>query len=99
MPQSPPVTPIASAMIPLVPPAPPIPPIAPAMPDLVSDTSIGGKSENRTALFESIRNFGKGVLRKVKKEPKPVVVSSDSGDLMSQLYDTLERRRVLSQRK
>lgn len=75
------------------PPAPPIPPVLPAIPNLVSDTSIGGKSENRSALFESIRNFGKNILKKVKKEPKPKVLTSDGGDLMSQLYDTLERRR------
>ncbi|WP_032139742.1 hypothetical protein [Rickettsia tamurae] len=67
MPQSPPVTPIASAMIPPVPPAPPISPVAPAMPDFVSDTSSGGKSENRSALFESIRNFGKNVLGRSRK--------------------------------
>ena len=76
------------------PPAPPpAPPIVPSMPYLVSDASIGGKADNRSALFESIRNFGKGVLRKVKREPKPKVVSSDGGDLLSQLHNTLERRR------
>jgi outer membrane autotransporter protein len=63
------------------------------MPDFISEASIGGKSDNRSALLESIRNFGKNILKKVKKEPKPKAVSSDGGDLMSQLYETLERRR------
>ena len=91
MPQSPLVVSSNSGIIPPAP--PPAPPIAPSMPDLVSDASSSeGGSNNRSALFESIRNFGKGVLRKVKREPKPKVVSSD-GDLMSQLHNTLERRR------
>ena len=75
------------------PPAPPSPPVLPAMSDFISEASIGGKSDNRSALLESIRNFGKNILKKVKKEPKPKAVSSDGGDLMSQLYETLERRR------
>lgn len=49
----------------------PTPPVAPTMPEFISDASSGGKSENRSALFKSIRNFGKGVLRKVKRESKP----------------------------
>lgn len=88
-----PLPPIMPQSPPPVPPAPPSPPVLPAMPDFISDASIAGKAGNRSALFESIRNFGKNLLKKVKKEPKPKVVSSDGGDLMSQLYDTLERRR------
>ena len=83
----------AATTPPAPPPVPPTPPVAPAMPDLVSDASIGGKGDNRSALLESIRNFGKNILKKVKKEPKPKAVSSDGGDLMSQLHNTLERRR------
>nr|ADD74122.1 tetratricopeptide repeat domain protein [Rickettsia felis] len=47
--------------------APPIPPVLPAMPDFISDASIGGKSDNRSALLESIRNFGKNILKKSRK--------------------------------
>ena len=94
MPQSPLVVDSNSGIIPPAPPpTPPIPPVLLSMPNLISDTSIGEKSNNRTAFLESIRNFGKKALKKVKKEPNPKVVSSDGGDLMSQLYDTLERRR------
>nr|WP_172683494.1 hypothetical protein [Rickettsia monacensis] len=97
MPQYSSVAPNGSGVIPPVPPDPPIvspiPLVAPAMPDFASYASSGGKSENRSALFESIRNFGKNILRKVQKDPKPKVVSSDDGDLMSQLHNTLERRR------
>lgn len=88
-----PLPPIMPQSPPSAPPAPPSPPVLPAIPDFIGDAVIGGKSENRSALFESIRNFGKNILKKVKKEPKPKVVPSDGGDLMSQLYDTLERRR------
>ncbi|GAA5253114.1 WH2 domain-containing protein [Candidatus Rickettsia kedanie] len=52
-------------------PAPTISPVIPSMLNFVSDTSGGGKSENRSALFESIRNFGKNMLKKVKQESKP----------------------------
>ncbi|XLM34589.1 MAG: hypothetical protein QFX12_07365 [Rickettsia africae] len=76
-----------------LPPAPPIPPVLPAMPDFISGANIAGKADNRSALFESIRNFGKNILKKVKREPKPKVISSDGEDLMSQLHNTLERRR------
>ena len=77
------------------PPAPsPAPPIAPSMSDLVDDANIGTKAEGRSALFESIRNFGKGVLRKVKKEPKPKVVSRDA-DFMSELHDTVVRKKSI----
>ena len=92
MPQSPLVVSSNSGII--APAPPPAPPIAPSMPDLVSDASSSeGGSNNRSAFLESIRNYGKGVLRKVKKDPKPKVVSSDGGDLLSQLHNTLERRR------
>ena len=74
------------------PPAPPIPPVLPDMSNFGNDTSSATTLNNKSAFLESIRNFGKNILKKVKKEPKPKVVSSD-GDLMSQLYDTLERRR------
>lgn len=80
-------------IMPQSPPAPPIPPVAPAMPDFVNDASSGGKPNNKSALLESIRNFGKNILKKAQKEAKPKVVSSDSGDLMSQLHNTIERRR------
>lgn len=36
------------------PPAPPIPPVLPVMPDFIGDAGIGGKSDNRSALFESM---------------------------------------------
>ena len=54
-----PLPPIMSQSPPPTPPAPPIPPVLPAMLDFISDASIGGKSDHRSALFESIRNFGK----------------------------------------
>ncbi|MGI4753261.1 MAG: hypothetical protein ACRYE8_06015, partial [Janthinobacterium lividum] len=90
MPQSPLVVGSNSGIIPPAP--PPTPPTAPTMPDLVSDGGNGAKADNRSAFLESIRNFGRKALKKVKKDPKPKVVPSD-GDFMSELHDTLERKR------
>lgn len=49
-------------------------------------------------MLQSIRDFGGKLfnLKKVKKEPKPVVVSSDNGDLMSQI---LARREAIAGEK
>jgi tetratricopeptide (TPR) repeat protein len=103
VPSHPPVTPPPPPPLPdIVPPVilpdvVPVPPASPAVamalsqPDLVSDAG----SNKKTALLQSIRDFGGKLckLKKVKHEPKPVVVSSGDQDLMSQLYNTLERRR------
>ncbi|ODA36639.1 hypothetical protein A8V33_04020 [Rickettsia sp. wb] len=77
------------------PPAPPpVPPIAPSMPDLVSDAG-NSTSSTKSTLLQSIRDFGGKLfkLKKVKEEPKVVVVSSDEADLMSQI---LARREAIA---
>ena len=45
---------------------PPAPPIAPSMPDFIREASIAAKPEGRLAFLESIRNFGKGALKRPK---------------------------------
>ncbi|HJD66698.1 MAG TPA: hypothetical protein LFV91_06735, partial [Rickettsia endosymbiont of Bembidion nr. Transversale] len=99
IPSNPPVTPPPPPPMPdIVPPVilpdvVPVPPMAPSMPDLLSDATPQIKP--KSGFIAAMKEIAKGnfKLKKVKKEPKPVVVSSDGGDLMSQLYDTLERRR------
>ncbi|HJD59018.1 MAG TPA: hypothetical protein LFV92_07805 [Rickettsia endosymbiont of Ceroptres masudai] len=56
------------------------------------------KSNKKTALLQSIRDFGGKLfkLKKVKQEPKVVVVSSDNMDLMSQI---LARREAIAGEK
>ncbi|EER20749.1 MULTISPECIES: autotransporter outer membrane beta-barrel domain-containing protein [spotted fever group] len=75
---------------------PPAPPMAPSMPDLLSDAG-SSKSNKKSALFDSIRNFKKHFkLKKVKEEPKPQVISSDTADFMSQV---LARREAIAGEK
>jgi len=80
-----------------VPPAPPVPPMALSQPDLLSDAG-SNKSNKKTALLQSIRDFGGKLfkLKKVKQEPKPKVVSSDEANLMSQI---LARREAIAGEK
>lgn len=106
IPSNPPVTPppplpLPDIVLPVilpdvvpVPPAPPAPPMALSQLDLVSDAG-NSKSDKKSALLQSIRDFGGRLfkLKKVKQEPKLVVVSSSYQDLRSQLHNTLERRR------
>jgi hypothetical protein len=63
------------------------------MPDLVSDTTP--QIKQKSGFMAAMKQIAKGnfKLKKVKEEPKPVVVSSSDQDLMSQLHNTLERRR------
>ena len=103
-PPPPPMPPLPSIVPPVilpdvvpVRPAPPTPPMAPSMPDLLSDAG-SSKSNKKTALLQSIRDFGGKLfkLKKVKQEPKPEVVSSDKADFMSQI---LARREAISGEK
>ncbi|WP_277360234.1 autotransporter domain-containing protein [Rickettsia asembonensis] len=68
-----------------------------SQPHLLSDAG-SSKSDKKSALFQSIRDFGGKLfkLKKVKQEPKTVVVSSDEADLMSQI---LARRATISGEK
>ncbi|WP_017443558.1 hypothetical protein [Rickettsia gravesii] len=100
IPSNPPVTPppmpdiVPPVILPDVVPVHPAPPMALSQPDLLSDAG-SSKSDKKTALLQSIRDFGGKLfkLQKVKQEPKPVVVVSSNGDLMSQLPNMLEKRR------
>ncbi len=104
IPSNPPVTPPPPPMPPLpdivppvilpdVVPVPPAPPMVLSQPDLVSDAAP--KTKQNSGFIAAMKQIAKGnfKLKKVKQEPKPVVVSSSDQDLMSQLHNTLERRR------
>jgi hypothetical protein len=81
--------------VPLAPPAPPpMPPVAPPpMPDLLGDAS-SSMPKQKTGFMAAMKDIVKGnfKLKKVKKEKKEVI-ASDSNDFMTQLNNTLERRR------
>lgn len=85
---------VPPVILPDVVPVPPAPPMALSQPHLLSDAG-SSTSDKKSALFQAIRDFGGKLfkLKKVKEEPKVVVVSISDQDLMSQLHNTLERRR------
>ncbi|MGX8190135.1 autotransporter domain-containing protein [Rickettsia conorii] len=88
---------VPPVILPDVVPVPPAPPMALSQPHLLSDAG-SSKSDKKSALFQSIRDFGGKLfkLKKVKEEPKVVVVSSDEADLMSQI---LARREAIAGEK
>jgi len=107
VPSNPPVTPpppmpplpdiVPQLPLPDVVPVPPAPPMAANMPDLVSNAG-NCKSDKKSALLQSIRDFGGKLfkLKKVKQEPKPVIISEDKADFMSQI---LARREAIAGEK
>lgn len=84
---------VPPVILPDVVPVPPAPSMASSMPDLVSDATP--QIKQKSGFLAAMKEIAKGnfKLKKVKQEPKTVLVSSDNMDLMSQLHNTLERRR------